>query len=167
MSKSTERNEPLAQLEAVFGTAEPDDIIARFRELERKAGANPPGDGQIPAELARKILQFTEQVETLNGTVTSMEDQLSSLYNDKERLEREIGAADVDEVIQAFRRLETIIMSMEHQLMNLYAGKELLETELGKSDPHAVVAAFRSLNQLVLQLQSERTSGNVTLALAA
>jgi chromosome segregation ATPase len=115
---------------------------------------------QNSAELIRKVKSFTTQIEILNGSISSMETQLQSLYGDKERLEREIGASEVDDIIEAFRGLEIVVTSMEKQLMTLYAAKEHLETNLGESDPTAIVDHFLKLNGMVETLRSEL--GNIS-----
>jgi chromosome segregation ATPase len=129
--------------------------LSQARAAGLSASGEPTIAGKAQDEVLKKVRSFAQQVESLNGVVASMENQLASLYSDKERLEREVGASEVDDVISAFRRLETVIMSMEHQLMNLYAGKELLEVELGKSDPRAIVAMFKTMSQLVDGLRTE------------
>lgn len=149
-----------AQMAQAFGTSDPQMMIERYQTLETKVrGAVVDGsdgaNGVANAEVLRKLRSFAQQVETLNGTITSMESQLSSLYSDKERLEKVIGASEVDDVIAAFKRLETIIMSMEHQLMTLYAGREILEVELGRSDPREIVSTFHTMTHLVENLRHE------------
>lgn len=123
-----------------------------------KGTATDNSAAKAPDEILRKVRSFAQQVDALNTTVVSMESQLTSLYGDKERLEAEIGASEVDDVVAAFRRLENVISSMEFQLMSLYAGKELLEVELGKSDPKAIVAMFRNMTQMVDGLRHELTA---------
>jgi hypothetical protein len=115
---------------------------------------NPEGGEAVaglpdPRVAVEKIRDFASKVAALNGTVASMEDQLKSLYADRERLEREIGASEVDDIIEAFRNLQTTIRSMETQLMTLYAGREMLDVELGRSDPEEIVAMFRNVARLV------------------
>lgn len=102
-----------------------------------------------PRAAVEKIRDFASKVAALNGTVASMEDQLKSLYADRERLEREIGASEVDDIIESFHNLQTTIRSMETQLMTLYAGREMLDVELGRSDPEEIVAMFRNVSRLV------------------
>lgn len=108
-----------------------------------------------PRRLLAKLRTFTSKIDSLNGTIGSMESQLRSLYADRERLEREIGASEVDDVIAAFGVLQTTIRSMENQLMTLYAGRETLEVELGKSDPTEIVAMFRNIAQMVRGVNQE------------
>ncbi len=132
--------------------------LATLRQPGASLAGELGGAGKAQDEILKKVRSFAQQVESLNGVVASMENQLASLYADKERLEKEVGASEVDDVITAFRRLETVIMSMEHQLMNLYAGKELLEVELGKSDPRSIVAMFKTMSMLVDGLRTELTS---------
>jgi chromosome segregation ATPase len=121
----------------------------RLQALEKQAAP------QNSTELIRKVKSFTTQIEILNGSISSMENQLQSLYGDKERLEREIGASEVDDIIEAFRGLEVVVTSMEKQLMTLYAGKEHLETNLGESDPGAIIQNFNTLQGMVESLRDE------------
>jgi archaellum component FlaC len=134
------------------------DSLAQTVEQFSKVNLNENAGAKTSDEILRKVRSFAQQVESLNATVGSMEMQLSSLYGDKERLEAEIGASEVEDVIGAVRRLESVITSMEFQLMSLYAGKELLEVELGKSDPKAIVAMFRNMNHMVDGLRHELTT---------
>jgi chromosome segregation ATPase len=114
-----------------------------------------------PRRLLGKLRAFTSKIDSLNGTIVSMENQLKSLYADRERLEREIGASEVDDVVAAFGFLQTTIRSMENQLMTLYAGRETLEVELGKSDPTEIVAMFRNIAQLVRGVHQELDYSNL------
>lgn len=143
------------------------DVIAHVRTLEtRVAELAPPAPPESeeenplaglsdPRQVLNKIRQFTGKIESLNGTVASMEEQLGSLYEDKERLEREIGASEVDDVLEAFRQLQTTIGSMEVQLMTLYAGREHLEVELGDSDPKRVVSRVKAIARLMRGIEQE------------
>ncbi|MBB6053050.1 hypothetical protein [Armatimonas rosea] len=135
--------------------AQANSTLTQTVEQLAKGSVNESTITKTPDEILRKVRSFAQQVEALNTTVVSMESQLTSLYGDKERLEAEIGASEVDDVVGAFRRLENVISSMEFQLMSLYAGKELLEVELGKSDPKAIVAMFRNMTQMVDGLRNE------------
>jgi chromosome segregation ATPase len=119
-------------------------------EAEETAAEDAGTAGLIdPRQILNKFRTFTAKIDSLNGTVSSMEDQLKSLYADRERLETEIGASEVDDVIAAFQKLQVTIVSMETQLMTLYAGREMLDVEIGKSDPAEIVAMFRNVAQLV------------------
>jgi hypothetical protein len=108
-----------------------------------------------PQAALTRIRSFSDKVATLNGTIGSMEEQLQSLYSDRERLNQEIGASEVEDVVAVVRRLQATIASMETQLMSLYAGKELLAVELGRSDPQEIVAMFRNVSQLVNSARQE------------
>ncbi|GAB4462288.1 MAG: hypothetical protein OHK0029_28880 [Armatimonadaceae bacterium] len=108
-----------------------------------------------PRAVLTKIRTFTNKIESLNGTVASMEEQLMSLYEDKERLEREIGASEVEDVLEAFRGLENTISSMETQLMTMYASREMLEVELGFSDPREIVTRFRNIARMVTSVHQD------------
>jgi chromosome segregation ATPase len=135
--------------------------VEELRAAQMPAPApEPEDDGSLgnlsdPKAVLSKIRTFTTKIESLNGTVASMEEQLMSLYEDKERLEREIGASEVDDVLEAFRGLQTTIGSMESQLMTMYAGRELLEVEIGKSDPRQIVAMVQSVAKLAEGLRNE------------
>ncbi len=143
------------------------EIIALVRDLETKLseltpappseeeGENPFAGLSDPKQVLLKIRQFTGKIEGLNGTVASMEEQLSSMYEDKERLEREIGASEVEDVLEAFRHLQSTIGSMESQLMTMYAAREHLEVELGDSDPRNVVRRFKTIAQMVRGMENE------------
>ncbi|MDX1931352.1 MAG: hypothetical protein SFU56_01980 [Capsulimonadales bacterium] len=140
--------------------------LAAIRRLKEKARrpSDPPVDADTeaaaPAEggdlrngEARKMLEkfraFSSRIDSLNGTIASMEEQLRNLYADRERLEREIGASEVDDVISTFSALYLTIINLETQLAALYADREYLDTELGKSDPIEIVAMFKNVSQMV------------------
>ncbi len=131
--------------------AQPNPVVLAIPE---PAGTVAEGAGDPRAALAR-IRSFSDKVATLNGTISSMEEQLQSLYSDRERLNQEIGASEVEDVITVVRRLQATITSMETQLMSLYAGKEILDVELGRSDPQEIVAMFRNVSQLVNSARQE------------
>lgn len=102
---------------------------------------------------ARKMLEkfraFSSKIDSLNGTIASMEDQLRHLYADRERLEREIGASEVDDVVAAFTGMYTTLMHMESQLVTHIADREYLDVELGKSEPAEIVAMFRNVSSMI------------------
>jgi predicted RNase H-like nuclease (RuvC/YqgF family) len=108
-----------------------------------------------PRILLEKLRAFASKIDSLNGTISSMESQLQSLYADRERLESEIGASEVEDVILAFGDLQTTISLMEKQLMTMYAGREVLEVELGRSDPQEIVAMFRTVTNLIAGAHQE------------
>ena len=157
-----------------LGVASPAEVVARLDAMEAQntqlkseleqyqpkvavatgeTSENPLEGLNDPRQIIGKMRAFTTRIETLNGTVSSMEEQLMSLYAEKERLEREIGASEVDDVLEAFRDLRLTIHSMETQLMTMYAGREVLDVELGKSDPWEIVAMFRNVSQFTTALQ--------------
>ena len=150
-------------LAAELGTSDPAEIVALVRGLEEQvqtAHQEQIDDESLeglndPKAVLIKIRTFTHKIEGLNGAVSSMEEQLMSLYEDKERLEREVGASEVEDVLEAFRNLQNIISSMESQLMTMYAGRELMEVEIGVSDPREIVRKFRNLAGLVSQAHQE------------
>ncbi|MBC8142723.1 MAG: hypothetical protein H7Y38_14940 [Armatimonadetes bacterium] len=154
------------RLRKEIGVERAADIISLVRDLETKVAEyapaeqaeedeNPLAGLSDPKQILLKIRQFTGKIESLNGTVGSMEEQLASMYEDKERLEREIGASEVEDVLEAFRQLQTTIGSMESQLMTMYAGREHLEVELGDSDPRRVVHRFKTIAQLMRGMEQE------------
>jgi len=157
----------LRAIEQELEATSPEEAITAIRRLKAlqpdsiASGVLPDAGGvnlSDPRVAVSRIRDFATKVAALNGTVTSMEEQLKSLYSDRERLEREIGASEADDVVAAFRSLQTTIQSMESQLMTLYAGRELLDVELGRSDPKEIVAMFRNVTHLVngarLELQT-------------
>lgn len=162
------------RLRKELGVERAADVISLVRQLETRvaelappAAAEEDADNPLaglsdPKQVLLKIRQFTGKIESLNGTVASMEEQLGSMYEDKERLEREIGASEVEDVLEAFRQLQTTIGSMESQLMTMYAGREHLEVELGDSDPKRVVSRFKMIAKLVRGMENEL--GDVVLA---
>lgn len=155
------------RLRKELGVERAADVIALVRNLETKVAEyapapeseedaeNPLAGLSDPKQILVKIRQFTGKIESLSGTVGSMEEQLASMYEDKERLEREIGASEVEDVLEAFRALQTTIGSMESQLMTMYAGREHLEVELGDSDPRRVVHRFKTIAQLMRGMEQE------------
>lgn len=166
------------QLQALYSELSADnleDALASLRALKNRAftvategspvlaatDAESAETMNDPRRLLAKIRAFTSRIDSLNGTISSMESQLKSLYADRERLEREIGASEVDDVVAAFGLLQSTIRSMEGQLMTLYAGRETLEVELGKSDPTEIVAMFRNIAQLVRGVNQELTYTNI------
>lgn len=161
------------RLKKELGLERASEVISLVRNLETKVAElspsstgddadNPLAGLSDPKQVLLKIRQFTGKIESLNGTVASMEEQLGSLYEDKERLEREIGASEVEDILEAFRQLQTTIGSMESQLMTMYAAREHLEVELGDSDPRSVVRKFKTIAQFVRGM--ERELGDTVLA---
>jgi len=157
-------------LKRELGTGEAGEVVALVRRLEgqveelnrqpepaaaEESDENPLASLSDPRQVLLKIRTFSSKIESLNGTVGSMEEQLMSLYEDKERLEREIGASEVDDVLEAFRNLQTTIGSMESQLMTMYAGREILEVEVGSSDPRQVVKMVQNVARMVEGIRGE------------
>jgi chromosome segregation ATPase len=133
-------------------------LESRIAELEPQVAATAAENADYlndPAALLAKLRQFSGKIENMNETVASMEAQLISLYADKETLEKEIGASEVDDVIAAFGSLQMTITAMESQLMTLYAGREHFETEIGESDPHVLVKTFKTVARLVRAMDNE------------
>ena len=149
------------RLHDALGVSHPDDIIALVRRLQaERSGADAPAqtpDAAVagvqavpdPRQALERFRAFTAKIDSLNGTVSSMEDQLKSLYSDRERLEREIGASEVDDVIAAFGELQEMITNMETQLILLYSGQEKLEAVMGKSDPEEIADLFNNVAKMV------------------
>lgn len=150
--------ENINSLLAELGAETVDAAIEAVRELKTKAAqgnSSPQPTVSEPTKLLKKLKEFASKIDSLNGTISSMESQLQSLYADRERLESEIGASEVEDVILAFGDLQTTISLMEKQLMTMYAGREVLEVELGRSDPQEIVAMFRTVTNLIAGAHQE------------
>ncbi|MDX1931350.1 MAG: hypothetical protein SFU56_01970 [Capsulimonadales bacterium] len=143
--------------------ADVEAALAAIRRLKAEAeqvsgGPDPEASGNGPTD-ARKMLEkfraFSSRIDSLNGTIASMEEQLRNLYADRERLEQEIGASEVSDVIAAFAHSMTTIELLEAQLATLYADREYLETELGKSEATDIVSMFRNVTTMVQTAHKE------------
>ncbi|MBC8138904.1 MAG: hypothetical protein H8F28_23760 [Fibrella sp.] len=159
-----------------LGTCDPQEIIARVRALENEvasaartaasattptpapAGENDPILLTSPRELMEKIRSFNNRIQDLNSTVAGMEAQLVSLYEEKEGMERQIGAGDLEGILGIIQGYRVMINNMEQQLMTMYAARETLESEMGTSDAHRIVALFRGVSALVGQIQDQMNS---------
>lgn len=82
--------------------------------------------------------------------VESLEQQLASLYAEREHLAREIGITDADEIIALVRSSSSLsdgspdgTESLIQQLHTLYADKDLLRQHLGTAEPDEVIDLFR------------------------
>ena len=149
-----------------LGVADAAELIQLIQELkaqiksltvseEKPAQETPASDPRNPYAAISKIRDFATKVATLNGTIASMENQLATLYGDRERMEQEIGAGEVEDVIAVFRAQQAAVASMETQLSLLYADRQVLDAELGRSEPEAIVAIFQSVTKLVQDAQRE------------
>ncbi len=151
-------------LHDALGVSDARSVIALVRRLEASGnsgsqtsgggGGEPDGSASAapltdPRQALERFRAFTTKIDNLNGTVASMEDQLKSLYSDRERLEKKIGASEVDDVIAAFEHLQEMIENMETQLVLLYSGQEKLHTALGKSDPEEIAVLFNNVAHMV------------------
>jgi len=101
-----------------------------------------------PRELLTRITGFASKIKNLNGNIGSLEDQLNSLYAEREILEKELGVSDAKEIITMFR-------SLDSQLVTMYATRETFEKELGLSDAAEIVARFKRISQLASDVQRE------------
>lgn len=111
-----------------------------------------------PQAVIEKMGNLAERVRLLTGTVASMEVQLISLYEEKERLQRELGmsqAADLLRHFHDYKELQSDRTVLEGQVARLYAGKQYLESELGISDPREVVALIRSVGLRVAEMHHD------------
>ena len=161
----------LRTLREQLGVADADEAVRLVRSLEARVTGPvrlapvaqiPTSDEEKavaattdPRVAVNRLRDFSTKIATLNGTVMSMEGQLRTLYMDRERLEREIGASEVDDVIAVFQLLKSTIESMGEQLAALYEGKEQLDSQLGRSDPDEIVGMFKSVANLVNNARQE------------
>ncbi len=152
-----------------LGTNDPREIVARVRALEGKvaesaratAERGASGDeGELtqltnPRELMEKVRSFNDRIQDLNSTVAGMEAQLISVYEEKEGMERLVGAGDLDGILRIMQGYKATISHMEQQLMGMYAARETLQAEMGTSDPRRIVTLFRNVSTLVTQIQEQ------------
>ena len=143
--RNTDRNGDFDALLAELETDSPIVALSRIRQLKVGGSSRPT----TPNASLAGLQAVAGKVAALNGTIASMEEQLASLYSDRERLEHEIGASEVDDVIAAFGNLKAIIASMEEQLSCMYQDREVLDTALGRSDPHEIVEMFRNVSRFL------------------
>jgi DNA repair exonuclease SbcCD ATPase subunit len=145
-------------LKEKLGTNSVEEIVAMVKQARRPDIAVMPKAEtglENSGEVMKKMRTFMARIDSLNATVASMEHQLRSLYTDKERLEQEIGASEVEDVIAAFNNLHILISNLESQLSDLYGGIELMENEIGKSDPQEIIRLFKNVTSRVYLLQTD------------
>jgi DNA repair exonuclease SbcCD ATPase subunit len=145
-------------LKEKLGTSVVEEIVAMVKQARRPetATATKSETGlENSGEVMKKMRTFMARIDSLNATVASMENQLRSLYTDKERLEQEIGASEVEDVIAAFTGLQILISNLEAQLSDLYNGIERMEVEIGKSDPQEIISLFKNVTSRVHLLQTD------------
>ena len=132
----------------LYGLSEASDTVPMdaFRPDSTPAAAERLDD---PRAAVTRLRGFADKIAVLNGTIASMEEQLASLYSDRERLEHEIGASEVDDVIAVFRARQAVIDSMEEQLSCMYQDREVMDSALGRSDPQEIVSMFHTVSNLV------------------
>lgn len=120
----------------------------KVQPLQSADGEAPIDVGADPRELVARISGFAEKIKTLNGNIVSLEDQLNSLYAEREVLEKELGLSDAQEIIAMFR-------SLDAQLVTMYATRETFERELGMSDASEIVACVRRVGKLAKEIERE------------
>jgi hypothetical protein len=165
ISEPKDPEEEMLLLKTELGVLSASEVIYLVQGLKAQikvlivsaAGKRAPqaADSRDPYAAMNKIRDFANKVSALNGTIASMEHQLMSLYGDRERLEQEIGAGEVEDVIAAFRAQQATISSMETQLSTLYADRQVLDGQLGRSEPQEIVSMFHSVTKLVQDAQRE------------
>ena len=100
-------------LERDLGTADAQELVEKVRDLEQKIQGLQPTPAQVIIAGDASDLQATRlrlnalagKIKRLNAAVGSLEAQLISLYEEREKLEQQIGHADADEIIAAFHTL--------------------------------------------------------------
>jgi hypothetical protein len=98
-------------------------------------------------------------VETYDTIEGGFEAQLAALYSDREKLEREFGISDADDVV-------SLIRNFESQLASLYKDREGGSSATGGSDP--AVGEILSLKSQfsdcgIPEITYEATQGKRTL----
>jgi len=125
--------------------------IAETEQKSAQHGADTEGaidPTSDPRELMARISGFAEKIKTQNGNIVSLEDQVNSLYAEREILEKELGLSDAQEIISMFR-------SLDAQLVTMYATRETFERELGVSDASEIVACVRRVSSLARDIERE------------
>jgi uncharacterized protein (UPF0335 family) len=157
-AEKTQLEQDRSFLKEKLGTSAVEEIIAMVKQARRPeaaSGAKSETGLENGGEVIKKMRTFMARIDSLNATVASMENQLRSLYTDKERLEQEIGASEVEDVIAAFTGLQILISNLEAQLSDLYNGIERMEVEIGKSDPQEIISLFKNVTSRVHLLQTD------------
>jgi hypothetical protein len=107
----------------------------------------------------------------------SIENQLNSLYGEREQLVNEIGVADAAAIITMVRSLESQLRtfyeanegraaaanadesSLALQLHDLYAQREQLEQRIGTSDADSIAMMVANLEAQLRELYRDRENG--------
>lgn len=143
------------KLETEFGTSNADEIIGHVKVLRSQIGNTTTQseaeeesvEAMEPGDVMTRVTAFASKIKNLNTAVGSLEEQLASLYEEKERLTRDIGVSDAAEVV-------AMVKSLDMQLVTMYSTRELLERELGTSDGEAIVAMIKDATRLVDEIKS-------------
>jgi photoactive yellow protein len=159
-----------------FGTAEANDIIAMLRNLEAQLR-------DLYQQKEMETGRVAASAPAANGTETSMEAQLISLYAEREHAARELGISDIAELITMVRNLEAQLKdlyqqtnensrtpaeasraeaAMEAQLISLYAEREKLHRELGIADADDLLAMIRNLETQLRDLYQQKETGSAS-----
>ncbi|MCR9141957.1 MAG: hypothetical protein NXI24_06875 [bacterium] len=80
--------------------------------------------------------------------VTSLEEQLSDLYADREALQQGLGTGDPEAILG-------MVASLEDQVNDQYAASETLQTRLGISDPDDVLNFVESMDEQLRDLYAD------------
>lgn len=147
------------RMRKAVGVSETTDVITRIQELEERLRRYEPGfsystGGEAqPSEDAppagEGFTNLLQRVRVLTGMVTSMAAQLNELYADRDRLYREAGIKEAQDILLQLRendRLRVRLSVMEEQLAALYAQKHTLSQGLGVSEAGDVVALVHSVS---------------------
>ncbi|BDI31641.1 hypothetical protein CCAX7_36920 [Capsulimonas corticalis] len=100
-------------LERSLGTADAEELVLKVRALEQKVQDLQPTPEQVVIgddatdlqEAHARFSAFAGKIKRLSAAMESLEAQLVSLYEERAKLERELGRADADEIIAAFHHL--------------------------------------------------------------
>jgi chromosome segregation ATPase len=100
-------------LERDLGTADAGELVEKVRILEKTIQNLQPtpeqiiiGDDAADIEEAQaRLSAFAGKIKRLNAAMESLEAQLVSLYEERTKLEQELGRSDADEIIAAFHEL--------------------------------------------------------------
>ena len=144
-----------ATLERELGSSDAQELVEKVRAMEMKIQELQPDPSQVVIgdesldnqQALSRLGAFAAKIKNLNGAVGSLEEQLVSLYEEREKLEQQLGHSEAGEIIAMFR-------SLDAQLVTMYGGRETLERELGTSDPDKIVAMVRQATRLTHELQS-------------
>lgn len=166
------------------GHQETDKIIDRDEGLDEITGIeeNTTEMEETTSQAEEKDMAENEQTPEM---IESMESQLTTLYDEKEKLIEGLGTGDADNIINMVRSMEEQLKSfyqekdfleeedkrteaveppappasaesMDEQLNSLYAERDFMAQEIGISDGHGIVEMVRSLEAQLVDLYEER-----------